>query len=47
MADNPNKKKADGKRVSKQDHEAAYQDKKAAAGNGKSAAKKTTKNRKG
>jgi len=25
MADNPNKKKADGKRVSKQPHEQAYQ----------------------
>jgi hypothetical protein len=29
MADNPNKKKADGKRVSQQPHEQAYQKKKA------------------
>jgi hypothetical protein len=29
--DNPNKKKADGKRVSKQPHEQAYQRKKKAA----------------
>jgi hypothetical protein len=31
MADNPNKKKADGKRVSQQPHEQAYQKRKAAA----------------
>ena len=41
--DNPNKKKADGKRISKQPHEVAYQAKKAAAGNGKTAIKKATK----
>jgi hypothetical protein len=28
MADNPNKKKADGKRISKQPHEQAYQKRK-------------------
>ena len=34
MADNPNKKKADGQKVSKQPHEEAYQERKAsAAGN--------------
>jgi hypothetical protein len=37
MADNPNKKKADGKRVSKQPHEQAYQARK----------KKTATSRKG
>jgi hypothetical protein len=31
MADNPNKKKADGKRISQQPHEQAYQRRKAAA----------------
>jgi hypothetical protein len=30
MADNPNKKKADGKRISQQPHEQAYQKRKAA-----------------
>lgn len=45
--DNPNKKKADGKRISKQDHEVAYQGKKSAADNGKSASKKATKSKKG
>jgi hypothetical protein len=46
--DNPNKKKADGKRISKQPHEVAYQAKKAAAGNGKEAgSKKATKAKKG
>ena len=45
--DNPNKKKADGKRISKQDHEVAYQAKKSAAGNGKAATKKATKTKKG
>lgn len=30
MADNPKKKKADGKRISQQPHEQAYQKKKAA-----------------
>jgi hypothetical protein len=29
MADNPNKKKADGKRISQQPHEQAYQKRKA------------------
>lgn len=28
MADNPNKKKADGKRISKQSHEQSYQKRK-------------------
>lgn len=37
MADNPTKKKADGKRVSKQPHEQAYQKRKAT----KSSAKKS------
>ncbi len=45
--DNPNKKKADGKRISKQPHEVAYQAKKAADSNGKSATKKATKGKKG
>ena len=45
--DNPNKKKADGKRVSKQPHEVAYQAKKASTGNGKMATKKATKSNKG
>jgi len=40
MADNPNKKKADGKRVSQQPHEQAYQKKKAAK---KTARKATAK----
>lgn len=41
--DNPNKKKADGKRVSQQPHEQAYQKRKAAGKTTtkKSAAKKT------
>ena len=34
MADNPNKKKADGKRVSQQPHEQAYQKRKASKTNG-------------
>jgi hypothetical protein len=34
MADNPNKKKADGKRISHQPHEQAYQRKKKAAKKG-------------
>jgi hypothetical protein len=34
MADNPNKKKADGKRISQQPHEQAYQRKKKAAKKG-------------
>lgn len=37
MADNPNKKKADGKRISQQPHEQAYQKRK------KAAAKKTAR----
>lgn len=41
MADNPNKKKADGKRISKQPHEQAYQARKR-----KAAAKKGTAKRK-
>ncbi|MGN6436933.1 MAG: hypothetical protein ACTHMM_10390 [Agriterribacter sp.] len=36
--DNPNKKKADGKRISRQPHEQAYQKRKAA---GKGGAKKS------
>lgn len=39
MADNPNKKKADGKRVSQQPHEQAYQKRKVA---GKTASKSST-----
>ncbi len=39
MADNPKKKKADGKRVSRQPHEQAYQKRKAAK-SGKSAGSK-------
>lgn len=39
MADNPKKKKADGKRVSRQPHEQAYQKRKAAK-SGKSAGPK-------
>ncbi|MEP7377864.1 MAG: hypothetical protein ABI675_30980 [Chitinophagaceae bacterium] len=39
MADNPNKKKADGKRISQQPHEQAYQKRKAA---GKTGAKSST-----
>jgi hypothetical protein len=35
MADNPNKKKADGKRVSKQTHEQAYQKRKSSSAQGK------------
>ena len=42
MADNPNKKKADGKRVSQQPHEQAYQKRKA-----KGAAKKSSTKGKG
>lgn len=45
--DNPNKKKADGKRISKQEHEVAYQAKKSEAGNGKASTKKATKAKKG
>ena len=45
--DNPNKKKADGKRISKQDHEVAYQAKKSAASNGKAGTNKATKSKKG
>lgn len=40
MADNPNKKKADGKRVSRQPHEQAYQARK------KKAARKGTARKK-
>ena len=40
MADNPNKKKADGKRISQQPHEQAYQKRK------KKAAKKTATKKK-
>ena len=44
MADNPNKKKADGKRISKQPHEQAYQRSKAAKNASKSGtAKKKSK----
>ena len=39
--DNPNKKKADGKRVSQQSHEQAYQKRKKA--NAKKSTKKTKK----
>ena len=46
MADNPNKKKADGKRVSKQPHEQAYQAKKAEAGASKTPLKKATAKKK-
>ena len=42
MADNPNKKKADGKRISQQSHEQAYQEKKGKT----SPAKKTVKRKK-
>lgn len=43
MADNPRKKKADGKRVSQQPHEQAYQKRKAAkAGSKSSSSKKKT-----
>jgi hypothetical protein len=40
MADNPNKKKADGKRVSQQPHEQAYQARKKKGASGKSTSKK-------
>lgn len=40
MADNPNKKKADGKRVSKQPHEQAYQARKKKAASNKGTAKR-------
>ncbi len=40
MADNPKKKKADGKRISQQPHEQAYQKKKAAKSGKASASKK-------
>lgn len=42
--DNPNKKKADGKRISQQPHEQAYQKRKAAgkAGAARSVKKSTT-----
>lgn len=42
--DNPNKKKADGKRISQQPHEQAYQKRKAAGktGAGRSAKKTAT-----
>ena len=46
MADNPNKKKADGKRISQQPHEQAYQKRKAAGKTGtakKAAGKKSGK----
>lgn len=46
MADNPNKKKADGKRISQQPHEQAYQKRKPASKTGsknKTAAKGTGK----
>ncbi len=44
MADNPNKKKADGKRVSQQPHEKAYQKAKAKkAASTKKPASKTAK----
>jgi hypothetical protein len=42
MADNPTKKKADGKRISKQPHEQAYQKRKGT----KSPAKKAASSRK-
>jgi hypothetical protein len=40
MADNPNKKKADGKRISQQPHEQAYQKRKTAKGKSAKQAKK-------
>lgn len=46
MADNPNKKKADSKRISQQPHEQAYQKRKAAGKSGsksKTATKGTSK----
>ena len=47
MADNPNKKKADGKRISQQPHEQAYQRPKAAnnktGSNQKTSAKRETR----
>ncbi|MGZ5134567.1 MAG: hypothetical protein ACXWCG_05440 [Flavitalea sp.] len=43
MADNPNKKKADGKRVSQQPHEQAYQKRKVKADSGDSKTKTANK----
>jgi len=47
MADNPKKKKADGKRISQQTHEQAYQKRKTKTGSGdwknKAASKKASK----
>ena len=40
MADNPRKKKADGKRISQQPHEQAYQKRKAAKSGSKSSTSK-------
>jgi hypothetical protein len=40
MADNPRKKKADGKRVSQQPHEQAYQKRKTAKSGSKSSSSK-------
>jgi hypothetical protein len=40
MADNPNKKKADAKRVSQQPHEQAYQKRKAAKAGKRTTSKK-------
>ncbi len=44
MADNPNKKKADGERISQQPHEQAYQKRKA---EGKTGAGKNAESKKG
>ncbi len=43
MADNPNKKKEDGKRVSKQPHEVAYQERKEKESSKSGASKTATK----
>lgn len=45
MADNPNKKGLDAKRVSQQPHEQAYQKKKAKKSSGKSGGAKKSKGR--
>jgi uncharacterized membrane protein len=45
MADDPNKKGADAKRVSKQPHEQAYQKRKAKANSGSSASSSSRKSR--
>jgi hypothetical protein len=46
MADDPNKKGADAKRISKQPHEQAYQKRKAAKGQSKKSASKSAGNKK-